>query len=109
MPYKKPETEEGKQSAALRIDLGKWLKAKREAADLTMLDVANACDLAYYSYVGSIERGDGTISSKNYAAYARVLGIDCQEFVKRLLKAYDPIAWDILFGSGKGIIQLPRK
>lgn len=103
MPYHKPVTDEGKLNRALKQDLGRWLKEQREGNDLTLREVAIACDWDYYSYVGAIERGEGTVTPTSTFAYAKVLNIDPKEFSKRLLRAYQPILWDILYGSGNGV------
>jgi DNA-binding XRE family transcriptional regulator len=99
----------GELSRAMRKDLGGWLKQQREREGKTMLEVAKACGIAYYSYIGSIENGAAPVNSEHYVAYAKVLNIDVKELVKRCLKAYDPVGWDILFGTGLGKVQLPRR
>ena len=73
-----------------------------------MLEVAKALGFNYYNDVGIYESGRTALPSTHYVAYSKVLGIDCEEFAQKAVRAFDPIAWDILFGTGKGIMPVPN-
>lgn len=91
-----------------RVEFGQWLRDQRINADLTMLDVSKALGFSYYNDVGIYESGRTAVPSQYYVAYAQVLEVERAELAKRAVRAYDPIAWDILFGTGKGVMPVPK-
>lgn len=91
-----------KLAQSLRRELGRELKARREELGLTLQEVAVAVGYDYYNYVYAVESGKGSISSERYVDWARALKLDPKQFGKRMLAAYDPWNYDLLFGSGEG-------
>ncbi len=89
----KPETLERNRQA------GQWLKQKREAAGLTQRDLAILLDIDYYTFISQLETGRGRIPSRLYADWAKALRIDPSEFVKHLLRFYDPATYKVFFGN----------
>jgi transcriptional regulator with XRE-family HTH domain len=92
-------------SSAERREGGRWLKKVREAAGITQREVAAVCSFDYYTIISQIEAGKARIPPDRYAAYARALKMEPQDFVKELLRYYDPDAYRILWpktrrGSG---------
>lgn len=81
----------------LKREIGLWLKEMRERAGLSQRDLAKAVGLQYYTFVSQLENGRGRIPADKFTAWADALRIDRQEFVKKLMQHYDPIAFGILF------------
>lgn len=86
---------------ALRKQAGAYLKSVRERAELSQNDLAKRVGLEYYTMVSQIERGQARLPPDRQQAWAEALGIDPQEFVRTLLRYYDPYTWAILYGSQK--------
>lgn len=76
-----------------------FLKTRRENLGITQREVARMIGLEYISMVSQIEAGKAKVPPGRYADYARALRMDPKDFVRELLKHYDPEAWKILFGS----------
>ena len=85
-------------AAELRRKAGDYLKALREAAGLTQLDLAKALGLSYYSTVSQVELGKSRLPPHRMADWSKALGADRRAFGKRMLMYYDPHTWEILFG-----------
>lgn len=81
-----------------RKELGGWLKNLRRERGLTQTAVAVSTG-CFYTFISALEAGRGRIPPDQYKAWANVLGVPPAEFVKELLKYYDPISYRILFGS----------
>lgn len=82
-----------------RVELGTWLKDCRVALGLSQRELAEALELEYYTFISQLENGRGKIPAHRYGEWATVLGQDPRAFVTRLLKAYEPDAYAILFGD----------
>ena len=86
-------------SKDLRAEMGMWLKSLREEQGLSQRDLARLLDLDYYTFISQLENGRGKIPPARYRDWAAALGQDPKPFVSRLLSYYDPITYDILFGT----------
>ena len=77
----------------LRRTAGHWLKELRENRGLSQRQFA--------ALVGAeqLETGRGRIPPDRYRQWAIALGVDPAEFVRNLMKYYDPVTYGILFGS----------
>ena len=84
----------------LRVELGHWLKAQRTARDLSQRDLAALLDLEYYTFISQLENGRGRIPPSRYRDWAEALGQDIRSFVLRLMEAYDPVTYEILYEDG---------
>ena len=84
----------------LRKQGGKYLKKLRNAAGLTQREVAEAAGFKYYTFISQIENGAGRIPPALYADYSKSVGADLAEFVKDMLKFYDPYTYHCLYGPG---------
>jgi transcriptional regulator with XRE-family HTH domain len=81
---------------------GRWLKEKREQAGLSQRELADRVGAEYYTFVSQLETGRGRIPPDRYLVWAQALRVDPQEFVRELMRFYDPVTHDILFpSSGK--------
>lgn len=91
-----PETHE------LRREGGKWLKQLREDAGLSQRRLADLVGAEYYTFISQLESGRGRIPPDRYLLWARSLKQDPREFVRELLRYYDPVTHTILFGDSIG-------
>lgn len=98
MSYSHPQHGRTVETGHLRKEAGRVLKEKREAAGLTQRRLAEEVGFEYYTFIAQIEAGRGRIPPDRYDAYAKALGIPSKEFVKTMLRFYDPVTYQILFG-----------
>lgn len=87
------------EALVLRKEGGIFIKALRTHAGLTQRDIAVALDMKYYTMVAQMEAGTARIPPDSYAAYAKVLGVDPEKFVRKLMQYYDPHTYKALWGS----------
>ena len=80
-----------------RREGGKWLKEMREKAGLSQRDLAQLIDTEYYTFVSQLENGRGRIPPDKYVIWSKALNIEPREFVKTLMRFYDPVTYEILF------------
>jgi len=96
---------EGVQAA--RRAAGAWLRAKREAAGLSQRQLAQAVGFEYYTFISQIESGRGRVPQDRYMAYAAALGVPARELALVMLRHYDPITHELLFGEGEAVAEAP--
>jgi len=104
--YSHPQQAAGHDVQALRKEAGKWLKDLRLQRNLTQRELADRVGVEYYTFVSQLEVGRGRIPPDRYERWAEALGVDPSEFVKQLLRFYDPETFRILFGRdavGNGV------
>src|SRR3954469_21518113 len=85
----------------LRVAAGRWLKSLREARSLTQREMADLVGLRYYTFISQIEGGHGRIPPDQYQGWADALGIDHKTFASEIMRYYDPVYYQMLFGPGK--------
>lgn len=90
----KTTPEEAKEN---RVTLGLWLRALREERGMSQRELADSLSLDYYTFISQLENGRGKIPSHRYVEWAQALGQDPREFVKMLLKHYEPTTFNVLF------------
>lgn len=78
---------------------GRWLKEKRESAGLSQRQLAEILGVEYYTFISQIETGHGRIPPDRYQAWADAIGLDLPDFVREILRYYDPVTFSILFGD----------
>ena len=83
----------------LRREAGKWLKELRESRNLTQRQLAEQVGIDYYTFISQLEVGRGRIPPDRYERWAEALGIEPAEFVKKLMRFYDPETYRLLFGQ----------
>jgi len=86
----------------LRQQAGKWLKELRERNHLTQRELAALVGVEYYTFVSQLESGRGRIPPDRYERWALALKMDPAEFVKELMKYYDPETYRLLFSREMG-------
>ena len=84
---------------AARRAAGAWLRDLREARGLSQRQLANLLGIEFYSFIAQIEAGRGRIPPERYEAWALALGADPRDFVRDVLRHYEPMTWRILFGQ----------
>jgi transcriptional regulator with XRE-family HTH domain len=89
----------GTEAKALRRKGGQYVKSLRVAAEMTQRELALKIGLDYYTFISQIENGQGRVPPDLYAAFADALEVDRREFVREILKFYDPFTYQILFTS----------
>ena len=97
--YSSPQRRTSSETIELRKDGGQWLKSLRETKGLSQRKLADLIGTDYYTFISQLETGRGRIPPDRYRVWSEALGIDQREFVKNVLKFYDPITFEILFGN----------
>ena len=85
--------------AKFRREGGRWLKEKREQANLSQRQLAGKVGAEYYTLISQLETGRGRVASDQYLVWAEALGVPHEEFVRAMLRFYDPVTYDILFSD----------
>jgi transcriptional regulator with XRE-family HTH domain len=83
----------------LRKEAGAWLRELRERQGLSQRRLAAQLGSDYYTFVSQLETGRGRIPPDRYEVWAKALGVPPLEFVRNLLRYYDPETYRILFGN----------
>lgn len=97
--YGNPQKRSAAEVQDLRREGGRWLKEMREAAGLSQRQLAAKVGADYYTFISQLETGRGRLPPDRYVDWARALGIPEKAFVREILRFYDPITYEILFGS----------
>ena len=97
--YGNPQRRSSSDVQDLRREGGRWLKTLRESAGLSQRQLAAKVDAEYYTFISQLETGRGRIPPDRYAEWAAALGVPIKEFVRGILRYYDPITHDILFDN----------
>lgn len=97
--YGNPQKRSASDVQDLRREGGRWLKEMREAAGLSQRQMAAKVGADYYTFISQLETGRGRIPPDRYLDWARALGVPEKEFVRQILRFYDPVTYEILFES----------
>lgn len=81
----------------LRKAAGAWLRELRERRGLSQRQVAKLVGTEYYTFVSQLETGRGRIPPDRYLDWAKALDVEPREFVRALMRYYDPVTYGILF------------
>ncbi|MDP3196642.1 helix-turn-helix domain-containing protein [Tabrizicola sp.] len=95
--YGNPQKRSAVEVQGLRREGGRWLKELRDAAGLSQRQLAASVGADYYTFISQLETGRGRIPPDRYSDWARALGVNDKEFVREILRFYDPITHAILF------------
>jgi len=98
--YSNPQRRSDKLTQKLRTEAGRWLRELRENNGLTQREVAERVGAEYYTFVSQLETGRGRIPPDRYLVWADALGVPPREFVLGLMYYYDPVTYQIIFGTG---------
>ena len=83
----------------LRREGGRYLRELREARSLSQRQLAALIGAEYYTFISQLETGRGRIPPDRYSTWAEALGVDVRQFVQTLMRFYDPLTYEILFGG----------
>lgn len=97
--YGNPQRRDAPETLELRRQAGRWLKTLREEAGLSQRQLATKIGSDYYTFISQLESGRGRIPPDKYLVWASALGLEAKAFVKEIMRYYDPVTYDILFGS----------
>ncbi len=97
--YAHPQQSAGHDVQKLRREAGKWLKEQRERSGLTQRQLAESVGVEYYTFISQLEVGRGRIPPDRYERWATALHIRPADFVKQLMRFYDPETYRLLFGE----------
>lgn len=86
-------------AAGLRSRAGEWLRARRERLGYSQSDLSRALGLEHYTFISQIENGRGRIPPNRYAEWADALEMPRRDFTIQMMKFYDPITYELLFGE----------
>jgi transcriptional regulator with XRE-family HTH domain len=101
--YGNPQRRTSSDVQDLRRDGGKWLKERRENAGLSQRQLADRVGAEYYTFISQLETGRGRIPPDRYQAWAEALSLPPRDFVREILRFYDPITHAILFGENADV------
>jgi DNA-binding XRE family transcriptional regulator len=94
--YGNPQRRAAEGVQELRREGGRWLKQCREAAGLSQRELAQLVGAEYYTFISQLETGRGRIPPDHYHVWADALKIPPKEFVRNVLRFYDPVTYGIL-------------
>ena len=97
--YINPQHRSDPEVQELRRVAGLWLKELREKRGLSQRQLANLVGAEYYTFISQLETGRGRIPPDRYRQWAVALDIEPTEFVRTLMKYYDPVTYGILFAT----------
>ena len=74
---------------------GLVIKTLRTSLGYTQRELAEKCELDYYTFISQIEAGVGKIPPQKYKIFA----VGSKKFVRELIKFYDPHTFEALFDA----------
>jgi transcriptional regulator with XRE-family HTH domain len=80
-----------------RRDAGAWLKALRQRAGYSQIQLAERLGYKYYTFIAQVENGHGRVPTDGMEAWSMALGEPPATFARRLLSFYDPELHRLLF------------
>ena len=101
--YSNPQKLSSSEVMELRREAGLWLRGLREARGLSQRGLAELVGAEYYTFISQLESGRGRIPPDRYLAWAETLGVEPRQFVRALLRYYDPVTHKILFGDDEAL------
>ncbi|MFP3798446.1 helix-turn-helix domain-containing protein [Paraburkholderia sp. SIMBA_027] len=86
-------------AAVLRQRFGAWMKAKREEAGLTQLELCIELDYSQPAMVSQVERGSSALPEVDLSLWADLLRIGREEFAQTYLYYIRPFVWEAMHGK----------
>lgn len=93
----------------LRRDGGQWLRQRRLERGLSQRELAQAVGADYYTFISQLENGRGRIPPDRYGDWAEALGLESPIFVFNIMRFYDPVTFEILFGADGEFANQPER
>ena len=107
--YTNPQKRTDPVTQELRREAGQWLKELREARGFSQRELAAKVGTEYYTFISQLETGRGRLPPDRYLVWADALAISPRQFVKRLMRYYDPVTYGILFEDDEGEEHAPPR
>ena len=85
------------ETKSRRREAGAWLKALRQRAGLSQIQLAERLGYKYYTFIAQVENGHGRVPTDGMEAWSLALGEPPATFARRLLSFYDPELHRLLF------------
>lgn len=104
--YSHPQQRSASEVQELRKEAGRWLKELREKRGLSQRQLADRVGVEYYTFISQLETGRGRIPPDRYREWAEALGVPVRKFVYNLLRFYDPVTFEILFGEERSSAEV---
>lgn len=97
--YGNPQRRSASDVQALRREGGHWLKERREKIGLSQRQLASLVGADYYTFISQLESGRGRIPPDRYKDWAKAFQMHKRDFVREVLRYYDPVTYGILFSA----------
>jgi len=98
--HNRPQRRSTKRTRQLHNRSGAWLCELREKHGLSQRELANRVGAEFYTVISQLEAGLGRIPPDRYLVWADALGVEPREFVRTVASYYEPVTYDIVFGTG---------
>ncbi|MEO3388987.1 helix-turn-helix transcriptional regulator [Mesorhizobium sp. CAU 1741] len=92
----------------LRQEAGSWLRKLREEAGYSQRELAKRVGLEYYTFISQIESGRGRVPPGQTKAFAEALNVSVRDFAIQMLRFYDPLHHELIFGTEARIEERAR-
>ena len=103
MVYAHRQPRPSDEVAELRKQGGRLIRSLREAQGVTQVELAQRVAAGFpHTFVYEIERGTKRIPPDRFEDWAEALGVTPLWLVQNLMPFYDPITYEILYGSDAG-------
>ena len=96
--YKPTATMDARAVIEKHLAFGEYMKGLREAKGWTQRELAELVGVTD-NHISDIENAKRKMGPERYRQFAAVFGIDRAEFGKVILQHYDPLTYDLIFGS----------
>lgn len=83
----------------LRKEGGAWLRDRRVAVRLSQRELSIELGLDYYTFISQIESGRGRVPPSMIEKWAKAVKYPVREFAIHLMKYYDPLNYELIFGG----------
>jgi len=88
---------------------GQWLRELRIRRGLSQRELAAAVGAEYYTFISQLENGRGRIPPDRYQLWADALDIPVWNLVFNIMRYYDPVTFEILFGKSGEFANAPDR
>ena len=87
---------EGNEVRDAKLELGNWLKNRREEIGRSQGDIAKHMQFQNLNFISKIERGAGAVPLFRLEDLAQAYQVDFHEFAARVIKTTMPDVWSVL-------------
>lgn len=98
-----------KEVQEFRRNGGEWLRDLRQKRNLSQRQLAQKVSVDYYTFISQLENGRGRIPPDRYQDWADALGVPVSSFVFNIMRFYDPVTFELLFGKNGELANEPNR